>query len=191
MRFIFGISLIFVSFLQPALANTVCRQEVCFPASVSAESPPLRLQGTGLFRYLLMDIYSAALYLEPAAETTAWQSADVGKALILHYHRDIPASRFRQSAEATLSRQLGPNAGALAERIERLHAAYRSVKAGDRYTLLYTPQRGTRLLLNDEALVTIEGADFANAYFGIWLRSREPLSEDLRAQLMSGTFKQN
>jgi acyl-CoA synthetase (AMP-forming)/AMP-acid ligase II len=70
-------------------------------------------------------------------------------------------------------------------RIERINAAYRDVKPGDRYSLTYLPGRGTELALNGKPLIVIEGADFAAAYFGIWL-GREPIDENLKRDLLKG-----
>ncbi|MFM8357803.1 MAG: chalcone isomerase family protein, partial [Verrucomicrobiota bacterium] len=66
---------------------------------------------------------------------------------------------------------------------DRLNRAYRDIRPGDRYTLTYLPGRGTTLRLNDTELVTIEGADFAGAYFRIWLGD-DPISPALRDQLL-------
>jgi len=73
---------------------------------------------------------------------------------------------------------------ALRSRIERLHALYENVKPGDRYSLTYIPGRGTELALNGDSKGTIEGADFATAYFAIWLGPK-PLHAALKSQLLS------
>jgi hypothetical protein len=45
------------------------------------------------------------------------------------------------------------------------------------------PRRGTELSYNGKPLVLIEGADFASAYFAIWL-GRNPIDKDLKKQLI-------
>lgn len=62
-------------------------------------------------------------------------------------------------------------------------AAYHDVQPEDRYSLSYHPECGTELSLNGTPLVTIEGADFAAAYFGIRL-GREPIDEELKKSLL-------
>ena len=64
-----------------------------------------------------------------------------------------------------------------------MHAAYRGVEAGDRYALTYRPGAGTELALNGEPLVSVEGADFAAAYFAIWL-GPAPADERLKRDLL-------
>jgi hypothetical protein len=64
-----------------------------------------------------------------------------------------------------------------------MNAAYRGVAPGDRYALVYAPGSGTTLLWNGEERVTISGADFAAAYFAIWL-GHDPVDESLRRRLL-------
>ena len=70
----------------------------------------------------------------------------------------------------------------LKARLDVLHEAYRDVTSGDRYALTYLPKAGTMLELNGESLVQIEGLDFAQAYFGIWL-AEPPISAKLKQAL--------
>ena len=55
------------------------------------------------------------------------------------------------------------------ERLDAINKLYIDVKLGDRYALTYIPGTGCELALNGKPLGTIPGADFAAAYFGIWL----------------------
>ncbi len=108
------------------------------------------------------------------------------KRLEISYLVAIRGEDFDKGAAPVLRRNL--SAGeleTLKERLARLNAAYHDVQPGDRYTLSYDPARGTELSLNGTPLVTIEGADFAAAYFGIWL-GREPIDEGLKRSLLKG-----
>ena len=67
----------------------------------------------------------------------------------------------------------------LRDRLDRIRAAYRDVKPGDRYALTYRPGSGTELSFNGTTLVVIQGDDFAAAYFSIWL-GKQPLDRGLR-----------
>jgi hypothetical protein len=57
------------------------------------------------------------------------------------------------------------------------------VKPGDRSALTYVPGHGTELSINGRSKGWVEGADFAAAYFQIWL-GREPLSDSFKEQLL-------
>ena len=52
------------------------------------------------------------------------------------------------------------------------------------YGMTYLPSDGTSLSLNGERLVSVPGAEFARTYFGIWLKPNDPLSKDLRRNLV-------
>ena len=96
---------------------------------------------------------------------------------------------FGKGAAPSLERNQTPaELARLQGRIDRINTTYKDVKAGDRYSLTYLPGRGTELALNGTPLLTIEGADFAAAYFGIWL-GREPIDEKLKRDLLKGRKK--
>jgi len=146
----------------------------------------LRLHGAGLLRYrLVFRAYVAALYLPEDVAASAALASDVPRRLEISYFWAIDGEDFGRAADELLARQLDPaELLALRERIDLLHSAYRPVRPGERYSLTYTPGLGTELALDGEPLALIPGADFASAYFGIWLGEREPLDADLRTRLL-------
>ncbi|MCG8591273.1 MAG: chalcone isomerase family protein [Proteobacteria bacterium] len=156
-----------------------------FADQIAVEDQNLALSGLGLLRYrVLFRGYVAGLYL-PAGTAPERVLDDVSKRLEIEYFWAIRAGDFARAADAFLERNADPaTRAALAERVARLHAGYRDVSPGDRYALTYQPGRGTSLALNGQELVRIPGADFAAAYFAIWL-GPEPLNDSLRNQLLS------
>jgi len=157
---------------------------VSFDERVELAGQSLTLHGVGLLRYRwVFKGYVAALYLPPgvAAERVL---EDLPKRLELEYFWAIGARDFGAAAEQLLAQSLSPaELDRLRERMARLHAAYRDVEPGDRYALDYHPDTGTTLRLNGEPLETVPGADFAAAYFGIWL-GNPPLDPSLKQQLL-------
>lgn len=153
---------------------------------VEAGDTELALCSTALFRYrIFIKAYVGALYL-PAGARGRSALDDVPKRLELHYFYKIAGDGFGKAADQLLTDNFGAETLApMRERIDRLHSLYRDVVPGDRYALTYTPGVGTELRHNDEVLGTIEGADFARAYFSIWL-GREPLNASFRDQLLDG-----
>ena len=149
----------------------------------AGEDTALELCATGLLRYRrIFKGYAAALYRDRCADRDPL--ADTPKRLELSYYWSIGGERFGEAAEKLLSRTIAPERfAAIEDRLGRLHASFESVEPGDRYALTYVPGRGTELALNGRVLATIEGADFARAYFGIWLGER-PIDEGLRDALL-------
>ena len=146
----------------------------------------LSLYGVGLLRYrFVFKGYVAALYL-PKGRTGDDVIEDVSRRLELSYFWSIDGDDFAAAADQLLERQLpAPQLKSLRPRVDTLHRAYRDVQPGDRYCLTYFAGVGTELSLNGESLVTIPGADFAKAYFGIWL-GPDALDAGLRTALLSG-----
>jgi len=158
-----------------------------FEPAVAIGETEIPLRGGGLFRYaVVFRVYAGVLYAPADVAGGDILEADVPKRLELHYLLDISADDFRRSGTTLIEKQQGPEVlAALAERLERFHAAYRDVQEGDRYALEYHPDYGTRLLKNREELVRVPGLDFARAYFGIWLDPQEPLSSKFRDDLLA------
>ena len=168
----------------PSHARTV--EGVTFAVSIPAGDTSLPLRNAALLRYLkFIRAYVAALYLPEGLPSSAVLS-DVPKRLEISYLVSIKGADFGKGAAPVLARNLSPaELARLQPRIDRINAAYRDVKPGDRYALTYLPGRGTELSLNGTPLTTIEGADFAAAYFGIWL-GREPIDDKLKRDLLGG-----
>jgi hypothetical protein len=154
-------------------------------AVVHGQTLPLR--GTGRLVWMRMvTVYDAALYL-PADVPGKEVLKDVPKRLELRYLISIKGPKFGESAVPYLEKNVPREELArLKLRIEQLNQLYRDVKEGDRYALTYVPGKGTTLSLNGTSLGTIEGADFAAAYFTIWLGAK-PISDTLRDELTGVT----
>ena len=127
-------------------------------------------------------VYDAALYL-PADVPGKDVLRNVPKRLELRYHIAIKGEKFGESAVPFLEKSVAAEELArFKPRLEQLNRLYRDVKEGDRYALTYAPGKGTTLSLNGSPLGTIEGADFAAAYFAIWLGAK-PISDTMRDEL--------
>jgi len=175
---------IFCLLSAPAHGETI--EKISFADSVTIGGKAVPLRNAALLRYLrFIKAYVAALYL-PEGVRAVDVLSDVPKRLELSYLVAIKGPDFGKGAAPTLERNLtAAELARLQVRIDRINAAYRDVKVGDRYSLTYLPGRGTELALNGTPLVTIEGADFAAAYFGIWL-GRASIDDKLKRDLLRG-----
>jgi Chalcone isomerase-like len=157
---------------------------VTFVDSYNAGTTLLKLHSVGLLRYrLFIKAYVAALYLGEGTQPEQ-VLADVPKRLELQYFWPIAGPDFGKAADAVLADNFPASfIVSLRSRLDRLHALYENVKPGDRYALTYVPGVGTELALNGTPKGTIEGADFASAYFAIWLGTK-PIDTSLKTQLL-------
>jgi len=173
--------------LAPCPVRAMTVAGVTFAPEVTIGDATLPLRNAALLRYLVfIKAYVAALYL-PVGLAPERALDDVPKRLEISYLVAIRGEDFDKGAAPVLRRNLSSaELGRLQQRLDRLNAAYRDVQPGDRYALSYHPGLGTELSLNGTPLVTIEGADFAAAYFGVWL-GREPIDADLKRSLLKGS----
>jgi len=171
---------------QPINAAALTVEDITFQESVSIDNKQIPIRGAALLRWLkIFKVYVAALYL-PENGSPHDVLADIPKRLEISYLVSIPGPDFGKGAEAILERNNSPSEMArLRSRIDKLNAVYRDVKPGDRYALTYVPGQGTELSYNGRPLITIEGADFAAAYFGIWL-GKDPIDLEMRSRLING-----
>ena len=155
-----------------------------FADQVRAGDTNLRLSCVGLLRYkLFIKAYVAALYLGDGAAPDD-VLADVPKRLELSYFWSIRGADFGKAGDQILAQNVDAQTFvALRPRLDQINGWYRDVKPGDRYSLTYVPGAGTELALNGKQLGVVEGADFAAAYFRIWL-GESPIDTRLRDQLL-------
>jgi hypothetical protein len=157
---------------------------VHFSDVVRAGDVTLRLSCVGLLRYkIFIKAYVAALYLGDG-EVAGDVLDDVPKRLELSYFWSISGADFGKAGEHILAQNVDARTlAALRPRLDQINGWYRDVKPGDRYSLTYVPGSGTELALNGNRLGIVEGADFAAAYFRIWLGDK-PIDSPLRDQLL-------
>ena len=170
--------------IQPARAEVLKINGTEFAPAYQVGDVELRARGVALLRWaMVFDVYAGAFYMPEDLRSERWND-DVAKHLELSYLRDIPASGFVESSEKHLRSTLPPEEyNRISPRLQQLYPLFRDIGAGDRYGLTYKPGVGTTLSLNGEPLGTIPGADFAVAYFGIWLGDK-PLQEKFRDRIL-------
>lgn len=168
---------------RAVLADEDCTSGACFPMTATVGDSELPLRSTHLFRYWGFRVYSAAIYIGREVGKGDDVLVETPMRLVLHYHRTIEPSNMIEGAEKVMPRDPENDMEALRDRLDRVNAAYEEVSRGDEYAVTYEPGVGLTIALNGEDQVTVEGFDFARAYFGIWLGPR-PISDSLRQALL-------
>lgn len=154
----------------------------------NANGHTLQLNGAGVRRRFITEVYVAALYLPSrtqSVETVLQQDGPV--VMRLHIlHSEVPEERLVKSwAEGFEDNLSGKERSALAARVHRFNGLFRTVRAGETITLEYQPGSGTTVHINDDVRGVIEGKDFARAWLKIWL-GRDPADDDLKRALLGG-----
>jgi hypothetical protein len=174
--------LIFLSLQVQASARL---EQAGFPAQIDNGEQPLLLRNQSVLTYLWLDVYAAAFYSPQNISPRQAMAERSDRHLELFYFRDIDRDDVIKAAWITLERQHDPSQlQLLRPEVDRLHAAFRDIRAGDRYALRYR-QQGLSLLRNGEEVFHSENPQLADAYLGIWL-APDGLSDSLRSTLLAG-----
>jgi len=157
--------------LAAALAGTAVAGDRAgvLPRSATVAGRTLALNGAAVQTKLWFQVYTVALYLEApvASAAEAWR-LERPKALRLLLHRHASRSQIGGALRDGM-RRAGADLVALEPRLGRLLAAIPDMEAGESLQIDYVPGQGTMLTDSQGRSLRIEGKDFADALFGVWL----------------------
>lgn len=142
--------------------------------------------GAGIRKKLFIKLYVGSLYLaSPTADAAHIIDADEAMAIRLDILSDLlTRKKLVKALDEGFENSTGGNTQAIQARIDKmLGFMQEKIVPGHRYTLAYEPGVGTHISRNGEALTVIEGLDFKQALFGIWL-SDKPAQGSLKAAML-------
>ncbi len=177
--------LIVITLVSPkANVNGAEIEGIHFENSYEAKGIRLKIQGTGLLRYLgFIKAYVGALYLEEGSSAEDVLS-DKPKRLEVEYFHAIKGEDFGMTTNEVIEKNTDAQTlQRIRPQIDYHNSLYVDVQPGDRYSLTYIPGRGTELALNGKTRGTIKGADFASALFSMWL-GEFPMNKPFKKQLL-------
>jgi hypothetical protein len=156
------------------------------PETVNAEGKTLKLNGAGLRTKLMFKVYVASLYLEtPSKDSAAIVSSDQVKAIRLSILRSLKGTQVSEAIEEGFEKNSKAQMTALKPRLTKLGSLIPNVEKGDEIALTYVPGKGTVVNVKGAEKGVIEGKDFADALFSVWLGA-SPVQEDLKKELLKG-----
>ncbi len=177
-----GAALLLVSLPAPAreLAG------VTMPETLTVGGETLKLNGVGLRKKAIFKVYVGGLYLDsPSKDAAAILARDGAKAVRMQFLRDLRKTQltdaFREGFEGNAPEKAAAQKGA----VDRFLALIPDVREGEILTLAYTPGKGTSVALGERELGILEGREFAEALFSIWLGPKPP-SDSLKTALLGG-----
>lgn len=171
---------------SPLLADEAKRfEQAAFPATYSFDAETLQRKNQAVLVYLWVDVYAAAFYTPGDTSPAKAVENQASQRLELYYFRAIDRNDVIKAAWATLQRQHAPaTLQRLRAELDALHATFRDIKPGDRYSLSHSSRNGLSLELNGETVYQSNNPELARAYLGIWL-APDGLSDTLRGTLLS------
>jgi hypothetical protein len=166
----------------PALAKE--RAGVNMPDSINAEGKSLKLNGVGLRKKAIFKVYVAGLYVEsPSQDANTVIKSDQVKQVKMVMLRDLDKEKITEAVKDGFEKNNKAQMPALKERLDNFTSAIPDVKKGDTLTLTYVPGKGTSVTSKTGQALSVQGKDFADALFSVWL-GKEPVSEDLRDEML-------
>ena len=141
----------------------------------------LKLQGMGTLRWMGLKIYEARLFASTRPDPA--QLTQLPFALELTYARDFNGPSIAERSINEIKKLGIGSAEQHQAWRSRMQAIFPNVKSGDRIRGLHRPGLGASFMLNDKPIGSIDDAEFARAFFAIWLdpKTSEP---SLRKELL-------
>jgi len=188
-RLIAAMVLTFASVAANAQAVEV--EGVKFDPTAQVGGAALQLNGAGLRTRAFFKVYAAGLYVPQKANNAAALLTQKGpRRVAITMLRNVDADTFSGALTEGLQKNLSEAqfAGFKAQ-IDALSANFKlagEAKKGDVIHLEFTPDTGTRVVINGKAQGSaIAGEDFYAALLRIWLGDK-PVDGDLKKGLLGG-----
>ena len=170
--------------LVPALAVAGELKGVTMADTQEVAGKQLKLNGMGLRKKLIFDVYVAGLYLEtPTKDASAAVSTDQVRRVHMRMLRDLGKDTVGESIEKGFKANNAAQMPKLEARLKQLLAGLSDLKKGEDIVITYVPGEGTRLEIRGQRAEVIPGKDFADAMFSVWLGS-EPVDGSLKEGML-------
>jgi Chalcone isomerase-like len=159
---------------------------VKLPDTDTIEGKTLKLNGAGLRKKAFFKVYVAGLYLEnPSKDPAAILASNEVKSMRLHILRGLKGTQVSEAIAEGFERNSKSELPKLQPRLDKFSAMIPDVEEGDQIVMTWLPDKGTKITVRGTDRGTIEGRDFADALFAVWL-GPVPVQEDLKKALLGG-----
>jgi hypothetical protein len=156
------------------------------PETVTVDGKTLNLNGAGVRKKMLFKVYVAGLYVErPSKDGSAILASAGGKSIRLHMLRNLKGKQISDAIEEGFQKNSQEQIARLRDRLDKLAAMFPDVAEGDEIALSWIPDKGTVVSVRGTERGTIEGRDFADALFAVWI-GPNPVQDDLKKALLGG-----
>lgn len=155
-----------------------------FPAQQAFAGQTLNLNGKGVRTKAIFSLYTAGLYLPSKSnDAAAILAAEQPMALRMEITSSMITSEKMEEAVREGFKKAVADTAPLQARIDQLIAVFKQpIKEGDIYDFVYQPNK-LAIIKNGTSAATIEGSDFKQAFYGIWL-GNNPVQGNLKKALL-------
>lgn len=153
------------------------------PSNLKVGEKLLELNGAGIRKKAIFEIYVGALYVDKkGSDGVALAKANEPMAARLTITSGMVTSdKMYESTLEGFKKSTGGNTTPIQASIDKFVGLFKkeAITKGDVFMMLYTPNVGVSVSKNGKVLETIAGLDFKTALFGIWL-GKDPVDEGLK-----------
>jgi hypothetical protein len=149
---------------------------VTMPDSITVAGKTLALNGMGVRSKLVIKVYVGGLYLEQkSTDAVAILQSDTIKRLVLHFiYSEVSKEQMAEAWSEGFAGNLPDKGKSLKPQIDQFLAAAETMKKDEQMMVTYVPGTGTTLTIRGRDMLTVPGAEFGRAVFGIWLGPKPP-----------------
>lgn len=156
---------------------------VKLPDTLTLDGKTLKLNGAGVRKKAIFKVYVGALYVEtPSKDAATLVSSNQAKSMRLHMLRDVEGPKISGAIADGFALNSSAALPQLKARLDQLAKLIPDVKEGEEIALTWIPDKGTEVAVRGTNAGVIEGRDFADALFAVWLGPK-PVQDDLKAAL--------
>ncbi len=178
-------SVVFVAALLAAWAAPAKEVKgVKLDETVTVGDKTLKLNGAGVRKVFLFDVYVGALYVEETSKDPGTLIAKDGvRQVQMHMLRDLEKEKIVDAIRTGFEKNSKDKLPTLKDRMEKFIAQMPDkVNKGQVLRLTYTPGKGTTVTAQGEKAL-VEGKDFADALFNVWL-GQHPADDSLKKGML-------
>ena len=161
-------------------------KEVTFPDTETIGGTTCKLNGIGLRKKLIINVYLGALYLEKPSTTAAEViSSDQVKRVVLHFiYNNVGPKDLVNAWNEGFEKNAPTQKTALQDRINTFNGYFTEpVKSGEKIIITYIPGQGTEVSVKGKVKGVIQGKDFMEGLFSVWF-GKNPPSEGLKKGML-------
>ena len=178
-----------LTFAFVAQASAMKCAGVELPDKKTVDGQELVLNGMGIREATIfsVNVYVAGLWVkEKSSDGNAIASSDSPRHLELHFVRDVAKHKIVDAYRESFNKMAGDQKKEMKPKIEKLLGWMVAAKDGKSQIYTYIPGEGLTVKVHGQTKGTIKGADFAEAFFKIWLGPSPP-NAGLKRGLLGGT----
>ncbi|MFA6472916.1 MAG: chalcone isomerase family protein [Candidatus Latescibacterota bacterium] len=181
-----GVSALILSFVIAGSSFAREYKGVTFPDTETIGGTTCKLNGIGLRKKLVINVYLGAVYLEKTTNSAEEIiSSDQTKRVVLHFiYNNVGPNDLVKAWNEGFEKNASAQKAALQDRINTFNGFFTEpVKSGEKIIITYIPGQGTEVSVKGKVKGIIQGKDFMEGLFSVWF-GKNPPSDNLKKGML-------